>query len=58
MGDYPLFDDTCWAIELGVRVAIPEWNNEEIQFALEEDAAVTSSGTHFLDGTADEASSS
>lgn len=50
MGDYPLFADTCWAIELGVRVAIPEWDNQEIQMALEEDAVLRAGGTTFLDG--------
>jgi len=50
MGDYPLFADTCWAIELGVRVAIPEWGHQEIQMALEEDAVFTAKGTTFLDG--------
>jgi len=50
MGDYPLFPDTCWAIELSVSAAIPEWNNQEIQMALEQDAAFTVRGTTFLDG--------
>ncbi len=50
MGDYPLFADTCWAIELGVRVRIPEWSNQEVQMALEQDAVVTSAGASFLDG--------
>jgi Xaa-Pro aminopeptidase len=50
MGDYPVYGDTCWAIELGVRVPIPEWDNLEISMALEEDAAVTAGGVKFLDG--------
>jgi hypothetical protein len=50
MGDYPLFADTCWAIELSVSAAIPEWHNQEIQMALEQDAAFTARGTNFLDG--------
>jgi len=50
VGDYPLFADTCWAIELGVRVAIPEWDNQDVQMALEQDAVFTASGTSFLDG--------
>jgi hypothetical protein len=50
MGEYPLYLDTCWAIELGVRAVIPEWGNQEIQMALEEDAAFTSRGIKFLDG--------
>ena len=50
MGEYTLFVDTCWAIELGVRVVIPEWDNQEIQMALEEDAVFGAKGTSFLDG--------
>jgi Xaa-Pro aminopeptidase len=50
MGDYPLFRDTVHAVELSVRVKIPEWGGQEIAFALEEDAAFTSSGLRFLDG--------
>ena len=50
MGDYPLYFDTCYAIELGVRAVIPEWGNQEIQMALEEDAAFAARGTYSLDG--------
>lgn len=50
MGDYPLFPDTCWAIELSVGAAIPEWNNQEISMALEQDAAFTTRGIQFLGG--------
>ena len=42
MGDYPLYADTCWAIELSVAAVIPEWGNQEIQLALEESAVFTS----------------
>jgi Xaa-Pro aminopeptidase len=50
MGEYPLYPNTCFAIELSVRVAVPEWGGQEIQMALEEDAAFTSAGIRFLDG--------
>lgn len=50
MGDYPLYPDTCFAIELGVRVPIPEWDGREIQLALEEDAAFRAGGVAWLDG--------
>ncbi len=48
-GDYPLFFDTVYSIELNVRAAVPEWDNQEVQIALEQDAAFTRSGTFFLD---------
>jgi len=50
MGDYPLYLDTCFAIELSVRAIVPEWDNQEIQMALEEDAVFASRGAYFLDG--------
>jgi len=49
-GDYPLFFDTCFSIELNIRASVPEWDNQEVQIALEEDAAFTRAGTFFIDG--------
>jgi len=49
-GDYPLFADTVYSIELNVTAAVPEWGNQDVQFALEEDAVFMRSGTRFLDG--------
>ncbi len=43
-GDYPLFPNTAWSIELNVRVSIPEWADKDVRIMLEEDA--------FFDGTA------
>ncbi len=48
-GDYPLFPDTVYSIELNVRAAVAEWNGQDVQIALEQDAAFTRSGTVFLD---------
>jgi Xaa-Pro aminopeptidase len=50
MGDYPVYPDVCWAIELSIRAAVPEWGGQEITLAVEEDAAFTSRGVTFLDG--------
>lgn len=50
MGDYPLFFNTVYAIELSVQATIPEWDNMTLQMALEEDAAFTPRGVTFLDG--------
>lgn len=49
MGDFPLFPDTCWSIELNVRSTVPEWANQEVSIALEQDAAFTKDKTYFLD---------
>ncbi len=49
-GDYPLFYDTCHAIELNIKTSLPEWGGQEIRIALEQDAAFTKTGIYFLDG--------
>ncbi len=48
-GDYPLFFDTVFSIELNVKAAVPEWDGQDVQIALEQDAAFTRSGSFFLD---------
>jgi Xaa-Pro aminopeptidase len=48
-GDYPLWNDTVHSIELNVLAAVPEWGPQEVQIALEQDAAFTKSGARFLD---------
>jgi Xaa-Pro aminopeptidase len=49
LGDFPLFEDTVHSIELNVRSNVAEWNNQEVQMALEQDAVFTKSGARFLD---------
>ena len=49
-GDYPLYYDTCYAIELNIKTNLPEWNGQEIRISLEQDAAFTRTGVFFLDG--------
>lgn len=49
LGDFPLFHDTCWSIELNVKALLPEWGNQEVTIALEQDAALTKEKTYFLD---------
>jgi hypothetical protein len=48
--DYPLYPNTCYAIELNNASIVPEWGNEEVKFYLEEDAAFTKNGCGFIDG--------
>jgi Xaa-Pro aminopeptidase len=50
MGDYPLYADTCWAIELGVDAAVPEWGDQAIFLALEQSAVFTAKGVAFPAG--------
>ncbi|MFQ5631269.1 MAG: Xaa-Pro aminopeptidase, partial [bacterium] len=49
-GDYSLFYETAYSIELNVTVPIPEWNNKKIRIMLEEDAIFTKDGARFIDG--------
>jgi len=50
MGDYPLYANTCWAIELGVTAAVPEWDGQEISLAVEQSAFFVASGVRFPAG--------
>jgi len=49
-GDYELFDRTAYAIELNVRKSVPEWDNQLVMFALEEDAVVEGGKCRWLSG--------
>ena len=48
-GDFPLHEDTVHSIELNVRANVSEWGNQEVTFALEQDAAFTKTGSAFID---------
>ena len=48
-GDYPLYNDTCYAIELNIKKQLPHWN-KEIRIALEQDAVFTNNQLHFMAG--------
>jgi Xaa-Pro aminopeptidase len=49
-GEYVFRPDTWHSIELNVRHAVPEWDNQVVMFALEEDAALSSHGWDWIDG--------
>jgi Xaa-Pro aminopeptidase len=48
-GDYPLFPNTAYAIELNTRVFIPEWNRE-IRVMLEENAFFDGKQVSYING--------
>lgn len=48
-GDYPLFYDTCYSIELNCRFKVPEWNDQEVLIGLEQNASFTREGVFYLD---------
>jgi len=50
VGDYPLYDDTCYAFELNVVTPVPEWNNQEVKIALEQEVVFTKGKATFIGG--------
>jgi Xaa-Pro aminopeptidase len=48
-GDYPMYPNTAYSIELNATVNIPEWN-KEIPIKLEEDAFFTDDSVRYIDG--------
>ena len=50
VGDYPLYDDTVYSIELNVTKSIPEWDGQDVRIMLEEDAVLTGGDMRWLDG--------
>jgi Xaa-Pro aminopeptidase len=49
-GEYPLRANTAWSIELSAKSKVPEWNGQEVEFRLEEDAFFDGSAVAYLDG--------
>lgn len=49
-GEYPVHLETTYSIELSVKTLIPEWGGQEVQFGLEQNAFISTSGWRFLDG--------
>ena len=49
-GEHPLRPSTAWSIELNAKSVVPEWNNQEVEFRLEEDAFFDGSRVVYLDG--------
>ena len=52
-GDYPLYKNTAYSIELNTSTEIPEWN-KIIRIMLEEDAVYGEDGIYYIDGRQDE----
>lgn len=49
-GDYPVYDNTAYSIELNIAAAIPEWDNQLVRIRLEEDAVMHDGQMHWLHG--------
>lgn len=48
-GDYPLYPDTVYSVELNVVDAVADWGGQDVRIALEQDAVLTAGGARFLD---------
>jgi Xaa-Pro aminopeptidase len=48
-GSAPVHPDTVWALELCVRVPVPEWGGQLVRLALEQGIALTHRGVEYLD---------
>lgn len=49
-GDYKLYKNTCYAMELNIRKEIPEWSNQELSIFLEESVVFSKGEINYLDG--------
>ena len=49
-GDYPVWPNTAYSIELSVLVDVHEWNGQKVRIMLEEDAYFDGESLRFLDG--------
>lgn len=48
--EYPLFPNTCYAIEYSSTTSIPEWDGQDIRIAFEETGVFSVDGCKFIDG--------
>lgn len=48
-GDYPVYADTIYALELCTYCSVAEWGGQRVRMALEQGIAVTGGGVDYLD---------
>jgi len=49
-GDYPLFENTAYSIELFAASEVAEWGGKLVRIMLEQDGVFTNDGFYYLDG--------
>lgn len=49
-GDYPLFANTAYSIELFAATEVPEWGGKLVRIMLEQDGVFTGNDFYYLDG--------
>jgi hypothetical protein len=50
LGDYGIYPDTAWSIELAALAKVPEWGGAEVRFPLEVDGFFDGKGWRWIDG--------
>jgi Xaa-Pro aminopeptidase len=50
-GEYPLYPNTCYAIEYSCTTSVPEWGGQDIRIGFEETGVYTQAGCNFVDGS-------
>lgn len=49
-GEYPLYPNTCYAIEFSCTTSIPEWEGQDVRIGFEETGVFTEDGCRYIDG--------
>ena len=49
-GEYRIYPDTAWSIELAALAKVPEWNGAQVRFALEVDGYWNGTAFQWIDG--------
>lgn len=49
-GDWPVYADTCYAIEGNIKAPVPEWDGQFAQIKLEQDACFDGEAVNYLAG--------
>ena len=52
-GELELHPDTCYALELNIVEKVPEWDDQDVCFMLEETISYTGGKTYFMDDDRD-----
>ena len=50
LGDWPVYANTCYAIEGNVKAPVPEWDDQLVQIKLEQSACFDGETVHYLAG--------
>jgi hypothetical protein len=49
-GDVVMRHDTVYTVELSIEQPVPEWDGMSVRFMLEQNAAITAAGVHYIGG--------